>query len=253
MQRKAKAWFDGLSKAGRVGVVGLASVVLLGGVSAMADPCKIIYANETVTESVAYSVTKTKDPSLIVGTSKVQKAGVEGKNEVTYKVGTKCGEEVSKEAIKTVEKSKPVAEERLVGSKEVVTETQDVAIPFGNQDVPNASMDKGKTTIAQAGVNGSKKVTYEVVKIDGQEQSRAVINEQVTKEPVAQITHYGTKVAAPQSNCDSNYAGGCVPVASDVDCGSGSGNGPAYFYGTARVVGYDVYGLDRDNDGYACE
>jgi hypothetical protein len=44
-----------------------------------------------------------------------------------------------------------------------------------------------------------------------------------------------------------------VPVASDVDCASGSGNGPAYLDGTARVVGDDIYGLDRDGDGDACE
>jgi hypothetical protein len=57
----------------------------------------------------------------------------------------------------------------------------------------------------------------------------------------------------PQSTCDPNYSDGCVPIASDVDCGGGSGNGPAYFYGVARVVGVDIYDLDRDNDGWACE
>ncbi|WP_431606782.1 hypothetical protein [Mycolicibacterium neoaurum] len=30
--------------------------------------------------------------------------------------------------------------------------------------------------------------------------------------------------AAP---CDPNYSGACVPIASDVDCAGGSGNGPA--------------------------
>lgn len=30
----------------------------------------------------------------------------------------------------------------------------------------------------------------------------------------------------PVSNCDPNYSGGCVPVAPDVDCEGGSGNGP---------------------------
>ena len=59
--------------------------------------------------------------------------------------------------------------------------------------------------------------------------------------------------SSPKPSCDPNYAGACVPIASDVDCGGGSGNGPAYFYGTAQVVGSDVYDLDRDNDGTACE
>jgi micrococcal nuclease len=56
-----------------------------------------------------------------------------------------------------------------------------------------------------------------------------------------------------QSNCDSNYSGACVPIASDVDCASGSGNGPAYVDGPVYIVGTDIYGLDRDRDGVACE
>jgi len=44
-----------------------------------------------------------------------------------------------------------------------------------------------------------------------------------------------------------------VPIASDVDCGGGSGNGPAYLYEKVQVIGTDIYGLDRDGDGWACE
>ena len=55
-----------------------------------------------------------------------------------------------------------------------------------------------------------------------------------------------------QSACDLNYADACVPIASDVDCAGGSGNGPEYVQGPLRVVGTDIYGLDRDGDGVAC-
>ena len=60
--------------------------------------------------------------------------------------------------------------------------------------------------------------------------------------------------AAPQaqSNCDPNYSG-CVPVASDVDCAGGKGNGPAYVRGPVTVTGSDIYGLDSDGDGVGCE
>jgi hypothetical protein len=57
---------------------------------------------------------------------------------------------------------------------------------------------------------------------------------------------------AASSGCNSNYSG-CVPIASDVDCAGGEGDGPAYLSGTARVVGRDVYGLDRDKNGIACD
>ncbi|MEV6526954.1 hypothetical protein AB0M43_34000 [Longispora sp. NPDC051575] len=58
----------------------------------------------------------------------------------------------------------------------------------------------------------------------------------------------------PQASgsCDFNY-GGCVPVATDVDCAGGPGNGPAYVQGPVAVIGTDVYGLDGDNDGIGCE
>lgn len=61
-----------------------------------------------------------------------------------------------------------------------------------------------------------------------------------------------TSSPSPSSDCDPNYSG-CVPIASDVDCAGGSGNGPAYVKGPVRVIGKDIYGLDRDRDGIGCE
>ena len=40
---------------------------------------------------------------------------------------------------------------------------------------------------------------------------------------------------ATSGACDPNYDP-CVPIASDVDCASGSGNGPAYVRGPVRVI-----------------
>lgn len=54
------------------------------------------------------------------------------------------------------------------------------------------------------------------------------------------------------NKCDPNYSG-CVPIASDVDCAGGSGNGPEYIKGPVNVIGTDIYDLDRDGDGIACE
>lgn len=60
---------------------------------------------------------------------------------------------------------------------------------------------------------------------------------------------------AGAAGCDPNYSGACVPVASDVDCagGSGNGNGPEYVVGPVYIIGRDIYKLDRDGDGTACE
>ncbi|OGY24355.1 MAG: hypothetical protein A2172_00155 [Candidatus Woykebacteria bacterium RBG_13_40_15] len=70
---------------------------------------------------------------------------------------------------------------------------------------------------------------------------------------IAVGTYVAPKASAPQSNCDPNYSGACVPIASDVDCAGGSGNGPAYVAGPVYVIGTDIYDLDRDGDGVGCE
>lgn len=54
------------------------------------------------------------------------------------------------------------------------------------------------------------------------------------------------------AECDPNYSG-CVPIASDVDCAGGTGNGPAYVKGPVKVIGKDIYGLDRNGNGIGCE
>ena len=140
-------------------------------------------------------------------------------------------------------------------------ETVVEALPFAESVVDDGNLAAGQTQVRAEGRNGEKKLTYLVHLVDGEEVSRELISEVVITEPVARVTANGTYVAPPpppapvQQNpgCDPNYAEACVPIASDVDCVGGGGNGPAYFSGIAKVVGTDVYGLDRDGDGYACE
>lgn len=55
-----------------------------------------------------------------------------------------------------------------------------------------------------------------------------------------------------QPSCHPSYSGCLNPNASDYDCEGGSGNGP-YYTGAVRVIGPDVFGLDRDKDGWGCE
>ncbi len=62
-----------------------------------------------------------------------------------------------------------------------------------------------------------------------------------------------TSTMAPLE-CHPAYTGKCVPIASDVDCLGGSGDGPEYV-GQVRVIdpSVDPYRLDHDNDGFGCE
>jgi hypothetical protein len=132
------------------------------------------------------------------------------------------------------------------------TESTEEPVAFEKQTIEDGNLAKGKTELRQAGVSGVKTSTFTVTLTDGAETKRELAKEEVTTAPINEVTAIGTYVA-PAPSCDPNYSGACVPIASDVDCGGGSGNGPEYVYGTVTVIGYDIYDLDRDGDGYGCE
>jgi hypothetical protein len=128
-------------------------------------------------------------------------------------------------------------------------------IPFKKKTVTDDSLPKGEKEIRTTGVNGARKLTYKVTFVNGVQTAKELVRNEVSKRPRTQVTAVGTKVDEPasaSSGCDPNYSG-CVPIASDVDCSGGSGNGPEYVAGPIRVIGSDIYGLDRDGDGIACE
>jgi hypothetical protein len=137
---------------------------------------------------------------------------------------------------------------------EVRTVTEMEEIPFDEETVEDSSLPEGTEEVRTEGVPGEKTLTYEVRYINGVETDRELVKEQVTKEPVTEVIAIGTRrEPEPEPECDPNYAGACVPIASDVDCAGGGGDGPAYVTGPVRVVGSDIYDLDRDGDGIGCD
>ncbi|MCJ1675196.1 G5 domain-containing protein [Rathayibacter sp. VKM Ac-2929] len=145
----------------------------------------------------------------------------------------------------------------VVVTTETVTETAPIARSSRTEDDPSAA--QGTSTVV-AGVDGVLTRTFEVVKHDGVEVSRAQLSEAVTTAAVDDVTRVGTLTPAPapvaaaaDAGCHPSYAGECVPIASDGDCAAGSGNGPVYIQGPVTVVGPDEYDLDRDGDGIACD
>ena len=69
---------------------------------------------------------------------------------------------------------------------------------------------------------------------------------------LSEPTQLSESVTLPEQKCHPSYSGCLNPNASDYDCTGGSGNGP-YYTGYVRVIGPDVFGLDRDGDGWGCE
>ncbi len=138
-------------------------------------------------------------------------------------------------------------------------------IPFGHTSYDEPAQEVGTNVIVTPGVPGTKVTTWQVTLVDGVEKGRTLVSETVTVPPVDEVTAVGVGQPAPPpapeaepapdagGGCDPNYSGACVPIASDVDCAGGSGNGPAYVQGPVTVIGSDIYDLDRDGDGIACD
>ncbi len=156
--------------------------------------------------------------------------------------------------------NEPKSVEQAITAEPVTTykdiqETE--VIPFEKVSQNDASRDVGTDAVTTPGVNGVQTKTYHVTYVDGLETARVQTKDEVTTSPVSEVNSVGTRVPyvpptpGVSSNCDPNYSG-CVPIASDVDCIGGSGNGPAYT-GAVQVIGSDIYGLDRDGDGWGCE
>lgn len=247
-----KGWLSGLSLLGKVGL----GVATIGTAAAVGVPVSNIctsqpyIVNETSTIQVPFESTYIKDGSRDKDTYWTKKDGENGQKKQYLKVTYKCKKELSRQVTKEQTLKQPVAAEVLQGTRYSGTETE--SIPYVKKQEPDSTMLKGETKLKQVGVDGTKTLTYEYSQNEGQPEAKKLIKEEVTTQPIDEITLYGTKV---QSNCDPNYSGGCVPnvYPSDVDCAGGSGNGPYYTYGPVYVIGYDRYGLDRDGDGVACE
>jgi hypothetical protein len=130
------------------------------------------------------------------------------------------------------------------------TITKRRTVPFATRTIHDPTVAKGTTRVRTRGAAGVKIFTYRVTFTNGVQIGKKLIRKVVAKAPVTRVIVVGTRKAL---QCDPNYSGACVPIASDVDCAGGSGNGPAYVQGPVRVVGTDIYGLDADGDGIGCD
>jgi len=151
--------------------------------------------------------------------------------------------------------------------REVSVIEERAVVPFSSSTVDDPNLDSGTSSVSVVGVDGEKVTKIRVTTEDGVEVKREIVEETITVQPVNEVISNGTRVPPPPpppapaepvpfadaGGCDPNYEGACVPIASDVDCAGGSGNGPAYVDGPVWVVGSDIYDLDRDGDGVACD
>lgn len=100
-----------------------------------------------------------------------------------------------------------------VMSKGILTST--VPIAYDTVTTTDAELDSGKTVVKEPGIEGSKVVTYSYLQKNGQDISRQVDEEKVTKQPVTQVVSKGPELTA-------------VSMASAASRGSSSSSGIAW-------------------------
>ena len=88
---------------------------------------------------------------------------------------------------------------------EVTYETVTETVKHGYQTVYSDKLYIGETKTTK-GQHGEKNIVYQVIMVNGVESSRVILSEEVTKEPVDQITTKGTKVKE------------AAKTSADVDC-----------------------------------
>jgi cytoskeletal protein RodZ len=129
-------------------------------------------------------------------------------------------------AVGTAISSHPTESSATQKSSQVTTYknvTTTVAIPFSKTSQNDATRASGTSTITTAGVDGVKTQTFRVTYVDDIETTRNLVSEEVTTQPIAEVTSVGTYVAPKvtvQTGCTNgsyvNSAGNtvCSPEAS---------------------------------------
>ncbi|MCH5317317.1 MAG: G5 domain-containing protein [Eubacterium sp.] len=104
-------------------------------------------------------------------------------------------------------KSTPVTDGMVIRvyRVEAKTVTEKQTIAYSVKQIEDGSLEKGKTKLETAGVNGEKTVTYEVVYVNGEVKEKKQISSTVTKEPVDEVKRVGTKVNVINTTSANNY------------------------------------------------
>lgn len=105
------------------------------------------------------------------------------------------------------------------------TTTKEVSVPFEKKEEKSEELEKGKTKVSQEGSEGVKTETYAEVYHNGTLVSSTLQSEEVTKEPVTEVTKVGTKEAkSDSSSSDSSAKSGSESDSKKSKSDSGSGS-----------------------------
>lgn len=133
---------------------------------------------------------------------------------------------------RTVDIEKSTGQEEVV-TERTVTEIRKETIQFETKTVNDDTVEYGKTIVKTEGINGEKTYTYNVTYMGEKEISRELVEEEITKQPVAKVIVNGTKIVwhckdttsydgysgndnlCTSSTGEQRYVGDCAAVALD--------------------------------------
>lgn len=106
-------------------------------------------------------------------------------------------------------------------------------IPFETETIETEELEVGVEEIVQEGSFGEKQITVNALFQSGNEASREVLDEKVTREPVNRIIHVGTGLVAQTPHGDKSYTRELAMVATAYHAGfESTGKNPGdYGYG----------------------
>ena len=128
-------------------------------------------------------------------------------------------------------------------SSDKVTVTE--SVPFGTVVRHDSSMYTDQSRVARAGHDGSERVTYRVVRRNGEVVTKRVVGRETLSQPVAQIEYHGTKQRPAPTT--TNYASGSSVWDAIAQCESGgnwaANTGNGYYGGLQFSAGtWTAYG-----------
>ncbi|MDQ2750576.1 MAG: ubiquitin-like domain-containing protein [Actinomycetota bacterium] len=85
----------------------------------------------------------------------------------------------------------------VVGRVKHTILTTTAALPFPVKNDPDATLDKGQTQVVTPGQDGTARITYSVVYVDGKVVGKTPVRTVVLSAPTTQVVKIGTKPPAP--------------------------------------------------------
>ena len=159
----------------------------------------VITTDTTVrNEIIPFNTKEVADSKLPQGERVLDTKGVNGTRTITEKYTYKNGILISKEIISDVVSKEAIDEVIRYGTMkpDVITTEEDTTeelIPFKTIEKKDPTLPLGTTKVSQKGVEGIKTIITEITYKNGQEDSRKIISEKITKAPIDEIILIGTK------------------------------------------------------------